>query len=213
MRKIFSMDDYAKLLQTKEDLHKDLVDYLEDGDMFPMLRHPLVFQVPYFENMNAIINKQYAYKKDILKKYIKEGDLAGYLFAHERPYRLNAFMKINHKFSDKEYWNNLKSIWTDSENIYQNKFSWKSLLSSNRKCKEDFMKFFKELPETITVYRGCTKELNERGYSYTTEREQAQWFADRFGNDESKVIELTIKKKDVFAYTNSRSENEIIIVK
>jgi hypothetical protein len=211
------MDDYAKLLQTKEDLHKDLVDYLEDGDMFPMLRHPLVFHVPYFENMNAIINKQYTHKKMLLKKYIKDGDLGGYLFAHERPYRLNAFMKINHKFSDKEYWKNLNSIWTDSENIYQNIFSWKHLLNSDRKCKESFMskgdlKFFKNLPETLTIYRGCTKGLNENGYSYTTERTQAEWFANRFRNGEAKVVELKVKKKDVFAYTNSRSENEIIIV-
>ena len=78
--------------------------------------------------------------------------------------------------------------------------------------KED-LEFFKELPEMITVYRGCVEGLNENGYSYTTERTQAEWFANRFSNGEPKVIELTINKSDVFAYTNSRSENEVIIVK
>lgn len=212
------MNDFAKILQTKEDLHEDLVEYLEDGDMFPMLRHPLIFCVPYFEGMNALTNRRYADKKEMIKKYLEKGELAGYLFAHERPYRLNAFMEINGKFTDKDYWDSLNSIWTDSENIHQNKFLWKTFFKSNRKCKESFMskedlKFFKELPETITVYRGCIKGLNEDGYSYTTEREQAEWFANRFSNGEPKVIELTVKKKDVFAYTNSRSENEIIIVK
>lgn len=212
------MDDYAKLLHTKEDLHEDLANYLEDGKMFPMLRHPLIFCVPYFENMNAITNKQFAHKKEQAKKYLKEGNYTGYVWIHERPYRIGAFMEIQDKLSDKEYWETVNSIWTDSENIHQNKRTWKTLLKSSRKCKQSFMsdedlKFFNELPETITVYRGCVEGLNEKGYSYTTEREQAEWFANRFSNGEPKVIELTVKKKDVFAYTNSRSENEIIIIK
>lgn len=211
------MTEYEKLLHKKEDLHKDLVEYLEEGSMFPMLRHPLIFCVPYFEGMNAITNKRYVELKKRVKECLDNGKYDNYIWLHERPYRLQAFVEVMDKLKDKEYWERLRSIWTDSENIYQNQSYWKIVLSADKKNKESFMtdedqKFFNDLPEELTVYRGCVEGLNEEGFSYTTEREEAEWFSKRFSKRGGKVVERTIKKNEVFAYTNSRDENEIIII-
>jgi hypothetical protein len=211
------MNEYAKLLNKKEDLHKDLVEYVEQGSMFPMLRHPIIFCVPYFEQMNALTNKRYVEIKERVKQSLEEKDYKRYVWLHERPYRFNAFVEVKDNFSDEDYWETLADVWTDSENIHQNQLRWKELFESDRKNKQSFMseddlKFFNDLPEEITVYRGCTDGLNEEGFSYTTERDQAEWFANRFSKANPKVIERTIKKEEVFAYTNSRGENEIIII-
>ena len=59
---------------------------------------------------------------------------------------------------------------------------------------------------------GYIKNKNKSGYSYTLNKEKAKWFANRFGNN-GLVETRTINKSDVFAYTNQRGENEIIILK
>ena len=211
------MNEYAKLLNKKEDLHKDLAEYVEQGSMFPMLRHPLIFCVPYSEQMNAITNKRYEEKKKKSKEFLDEGLFTAYVWLHERPYRIHAFLEVKDSLSDIDYWETLSNIWTDSENIHQNQSTWKELLESDRKESHRFMsdedrEFFNSLPEEFTVYRGCIEDLNEDGFSYTTEKHQAEWFSKRFSKTGGKVIERTIKKEDVFAYTNSRGENEIIII-
>ena len=72
------------------------------------------------------------------------------------------------------------------------------------------LNFFNSLENEFIVYRGYTHW--ENGYSYTLDKERAVWFANRFGQN-GKVKEMLVRKEDVFAYTNSREENEIIILK
>ena len=47
---------------------------------------------------------------------------------------------------------------------------------------------------------------------HTLDKERAIWFADRFGQN-GFVKERLVRKEEVFAYTSSREENEIIILK
>ena len=205
------------ILQKQEDLHKDLQPYIEEGSFFPMLRHPLIFSVPYTPVMNALINMQYKQKKQLESKYLKAKNYSSYVWLHERPYRIQAFLNVREKLKDKDYWETLGDIWRDSENIWQNKMLWLALLSVDRKQKEYFMneedrRFLKLLPKEIIIYRGYIKNKNKSGYSYTLNKEKAKWFANRFGNN-GLVETRTINKSDVFAYTNQRGENEIIILK
>jgi hypothetical protein len=189
---------------------------VEDGEMFPMLRHPLIYYVPYSPMFNALINKQYTYKKESLEKSLKNKNYSSYVFIHERPYRFNAFKKIQNLLTDEEYWDLLNNIWTDSENIWQNIKEWKILLSNRPKTKHLFMsaddkKAFNKLPDTITVYRGYVPRKNKSGLSYTIDKQRAEWFAKRFHKN-GKVIEKVVKKSEVFGYTNARGEQEIIIL-
>jgi hypothetical protein len=167
--------------------------------------------------MNALINMQYKQKKELESKYLKTKNYSSYVWLHERPYRIQAFLNVREKLKDKDYWETLGDIWRDSENIWQNKMLWLALLSADRKQKEYFMndedrRFLKLLPKEITIYRGYIKNKNKSGYSYTLNKEKAKWFANRFGKN-GLIETRTINKSDVFAYTNQRGENEIIILK
>lgn len=211
-------ESFDTLLNKKEDLNPDLKPYLCNTGNFPMLRHPLVYSVPYSPMMNALINKQYTGKKKKVAEYLIDENYNSYIFFHERPYRFSAFLEIAFKIKDdKEYWELAQAIWVDSENIWQNKQGWLIIFQSHIETKEYFMsegdkKTFNALPDKITIYRGYQKGKNKKGLSYTLDKEKAAWFAKRFHKD-GLMLEKEVRKEDVFAYTNERGENEIIYLK
>jgi hypothetical protein len=74
-------------------------------------------------------------------------------------------------------------------------------------------KFFANLPEQLTIYRGGDRSRIEAGISWTTEREIALGFASGHRGicPKSPVIATaTICKADIFAAINDRDEAEII---
>lgn len=200
------------------ELNPELKPYYIVQNGIPMIKHPLVFSIFHTDIQNYIINKQFEWKKKEVKEALRKGKWGSFIFLHERPYRLEAFASIAHKIKDsKVYWDILGDIWVDSENIWQNKDVWKYFLENGpERNKEYFMSMedrevFKSLPDKITVYRGYQPRKNKGGFSYTLSKEKAEWFAKRFGKD-GKVITREVNKKDVFAYKNSRNEQEIIIL-
>ena len=209
------------ILNKKEELHPDLVKYMTKHDTlnFDMIQHPLVYSIMHSEQLNALVNKQYEQKLKSIEEAIKEKDYTSYIWLHERPYRLQAFVSVLDNITPKEYWEGLSSIWTDSENIWQNKKIWKGLLSLSEKqdtkhlfMSESDLKTYNELPNEFKVYRGYIIDQNENGFSYTLNKEKAEWFSKRFHKNGS-VLERTVKKEDIFAYTNERGEQEVIILK
>jgi len=210
------------LLNKQEPLCDELKMYLTDIGGFYALRHPLIYAVPYFASQNALLNYQLQVRKETAKKYKKEGVLEKYIFLHERPYRLAAFDEVKSRLQNPEYWMLLHDIWIDSENIWQNKKIWKRLLTAKkglRHCfmvKDDRVALF-DMPQIITVYRGCS-ELNKDGYSWTLSEDKASMFAVRYksfkksGQAAGMIISKQIDKKKIFAYTNQRNEQEIIIL-
>lgn len=208
------MSNILELFSKKESLDPELMMYYEEGDTFKMIRHPLVYSVPYFENMNAFLNKQLKQKKEAVTKSLVDKDFHHYIWLHERPYRLKAFQDVSLKIFQKsftEYWSILGEIWTDSENIYSNISAWKNLLDTKVKAKIYFMTDkeivqFENLPKTLTVYRGSTHD----GLSYTLNKDVAKWFAKRF-DKKGKIFTRKIKKSEVFAFISRRREEEVII--
>lgn len=212
--------DILKEMFAAEDLNIDLIPYIGKSDMgIPVLRHPLVYKVPYAEHFNKSLNLEYASKKESLKESLEQCDYNLFVFLYERPHRINAFFEIESNLDDKEYWKLLSQVYTDSENIYQFYEDWDELLCSGRKDKSAFMdneeiKFLNTLPDEFIVYRGYLHEESEFGFSWTLDKERAIWFSNRgdsTGNG-SFVSELKIKKTDVFAYKSSRNESEIILL-
>ncbi len=76
------------------------------------------------------------------------------------------------------------------------------------------------LPDVVTIYRGCffMEAHSQRGQSWTTNPKVAEFFAwDNYcylPEDELRqrnVIKATIKKSDIFGYTNCRKEFECIV--
>ena len=204
---------FAQLIaESNVELHPDLQPYLEDGVLGPQLRHPLVYAVPLWTKAHA--NYIYEQKKADLIDAVLHREYSKIIFLHERPYRLDAFVKIAKDLPDDKYWSLLASIWTDTENGWQNLDTWRALFASERPGRGHLMdadeRFtLANLPETVEIYRGCTNKLNEDGISWTLNRDKAEFFANRFSNG-GIVLSKQINKSDIIAVFNGRGEAEVI---
>jgi hypothetical protein len=207
---------------TPAELHPDLAAYLNEGEIFARLQHPLVYGVPYTPQTNNFYNKRYAFAKQRVEEALAKGNLALYVFTHERPYRLNAFCEYfsQKKIKAEDYWALLGDIWQDSENIWQSIDTWRILLRSKKPKQRSFMgeddqAAFDKLPVQLTVYRGCRRGLNENGMSWTLDRDRAVWFSKRFTQkgDKPCVLKRVVNKKEIFAYLGGRNESEVIIIR
>ncbi len=66
----------------------------------------------------------------------------------------------------------------------------------------------------FTLYRGVAgvgRARSLRGLSWTASKEQAFWFALRYGLQHPAVFRVTAREEDVLAYDNSRQEQEFIL--
>lgn len=75
---------------------------------------------------------------------------------------------------------------------------------------EEYQKFL-NLPEEVTIYRGVSgyNRKYKKAVSWTLNKEQAEWFAERWGNDEQEVWKVTVPKKCVLCYFTY--EDEVIV--
>jgi hypothetical protein len=196
-----------------EPLHPDLVPYKETSKgEWEMLRHPLVYQVPFHSNGSA--NAQYAQKLKATKEALGSWNYNQYVFLHERPYRVEAFKKIQKQLGDVGYWRLLTQVWVDTENQYAYLNDWKKLLASDRRDRHYMMneeddQALRSLPEEVTIYRGCQKGLNENGLSWTLDKSKAEFFANRFGK-KGIILERKIPKSEIVALLTVRGETEVI---
>ena len=71
------------------------------------------------------------------------------------------------------------------------------------------LKYYNSLPEEVEVYRGCKKH-NIYGRSWTVNLEKAIWFSTRLKND--LLVSTVVKKDNILFYSNSRSEDEIVLI-
>ena len=207
-------DLMAKIIaEQNETLHSALVPYLEQsGEGWLMLRHPLVYQVPFFSNGSA--NAYYEQKSKAVEKAIADKNYKQFVWLFERPYRLEAFIKIADKLSDTDYWKLLSDIWIDTENQYTYLKEWKKLLASKRSNRHYMMdeeedNILRSLPELVTIYRGCQKGINENGLSWSLDKSKAEFFANRFGK-KGIILERTVSKNDIVAVLTGRGESEVI---
>lgn len=213
-------DNVGNLIEEVGKLHNDLRPYFSHVRGMPMLRHPLVYQVPFM--MAEIANKSYAFKKVRAAQYLEGADHMSYLMIHERPYRLQAFTKMMEEYhlSDKNYWECLKSIWLDSENMWQNRKQWGELLRARPESRHLFMDKVEQsrlnnlLATDIKLYRGMIEGQNEDGHSWTLDYEMAAWFAKRFASSWSRgIVEVaTVEKSNIHSYNDSRGEREVLLL-
>lgn len=202
------------LMAKQEELHPDLQDYVETDGQWPMIRHPLCYAVPYIEHHNALLNQSYLSKVAAIQKARFSKDYSHYIWLHERPWRLTAFLDICHEMSDDEYFPLLGQVWIDSENIHQMFDEWCQLLQDNYEGarymgSEDDIAVLDSLPDEVTIYRGFTHNGGEKGLSWTLDRKMALFFARRFGAS-SRIATGRIAKDKILAYLSGRGEAEII---
>lgn len=205
------MDLYTKLLNTKEALHANLVPYLNGIH----LQHPLIYSVFHSDEMNAMVNYRYEHTLQRIEECMAKDQWDRIPFMYERPYRVNAFYDLKEKYSSRQYWELLSDVYIDTENLHQNVELWYELLFASNvpKYKHYFMsaidrKAFKNLPDVITIYRGC--ETSDVGYSWSLSEKTATFFANRFNRD-GVVLVGTVEKSDCLGLLLGRGEQEIVV--
>ena len=205
-----------------EKLHPDLEACIDpEGPLGSFLQHPLVFFAAYDPVFNAHVNKLYSQKKKQADKALKDKNWHSFIWLHERPYRLDAYMEVCKNMKSEEYWTVLKDIWIDAEFPGVNQKVWLHLFMRKHPDRRKLMtgkerRVLSTYPETdMDIFRGYCGDEHQEGISWTTSYDQASWFAKRFaGDDKSReplVAEAVCDKKNVIAYFNGRKENEILI--
>lgn len=210
-----------KALDNPEELHEALRPFVVEVAGATWIKHPILFAPFHLPILNATVNKQFRQKLQLLSQLEQEEKWFGIIFLiYERPYRLEAFMELEHHFSDDDYWTLLGAIWTDSENIWQNEEDWRTCFTEHRSGRVDHLmedeerEVYKSLPPVMTVYRGYRRSDRADGLSWSLSEERAKWFATRFPSQEEESPRVTkgqVKREHVLAYFGSRQEDEIVV--
>jgi hypothetical protein len=204
------------------DMHEPLLPALqavvvEMPTGLTMIKHPYVNQV-YMPGREKLANQQYKYKVQAVARAEKEGEWHTYVYLHERPWRFDALVEIMDRMSDTQFWAMVSDVWQDSENIPENVIAWDALLRTDRPGREammddDELAALAALPEVITIYQGHTDERDD-GWSWTTDRKVAEWFARKFAvveESEPWLTVATVNRTEVLAYLLGRRESEILV--
>lgn len=217
-----SVNDFTTLMTKEEKLVPELLPYVTSSTLgFPVLHHPLMIEIMVNVERAAMINYRFKVISEEVQGLWERGDLRRWVFRHERPYRLDAFLIFMKskpkaaKVSDRVYWECLKDIWVDSENIFQHKKDWRRLLRSKRPGKGHLMgrldkERLSELAEHVRVFRGTSDKGDVKGLSWTLSEEKARWFANRFAKSNKYLVHGEVKKSDIDAVFLDRNEDEVV---
>ena len=150
----------------------------------------------------------------------KANSIDDIMYRMRLPYHF-AFLKYAKQYmSKKDFDTWLGTTWTSSENPNQDKnvtinqfITWFKAADKKLLMEEEDYKVYAELPEEITIYRGvAVGRAKQKGLSWTCNIDTARWFSERFDTNKKKgyILKAKIKKSDVFAYFNTRNEDEIL---
>ena len=136
-----------------------------------------------------------------------------------KSYALGFLKFARNSLSEKDFAGILADAWirTEAPNNDPN-LSKRDLLSLFKATdpallmdEEEYQSFL-DLDDVVTIYRGVTSmnKKNVKALSWTLDRDTAEWFAHRFGENGS-VYEAQIHKNHIYAYFSGRNESEVIV--
>jgi hypothetical protein len=134
--------------------------------------------------------------------------------------RLELFLDIaSHIIAAETFWPAFHRVWPicdDTWLLRDKLYRTISLFKYCRPCDsllKDNADFFKALPASISIYRGCSRG-RARGFSWTTDRQIALGFSKGHRGIEVPnpvVCSAKIRKCDVFSASVQRKEQELVI--
>lgn len=218
-----NVEDMTKLMFKEEPLDRALEPWIQElPGGHKMLNSPLVQELFLRETHCGLVNARYYAKLEIIEAYKKGGNIHGYVFAHERPYRVDALIKLPLFFDlkPKKYWDLVGTVWTDSENIWQHHHEWRKIWESEAPEKKRAMdakerRRLEALPNSFEVWRGVNHhgQRVDQGLSWTLSIEKAQRFARRYQSGQARLYRAEVLKKDVHALFLGRNEEEVVVRK
>lgn len=192
---------------------------------------PVFIDHPYFNNRILvseehefvdIINQPDEFEKirERFKQKILDGNLCTIFGLMLTKYHLTFLKHAKSYMSKIDFEKHLACAWVSSENPNQDinvpirtLISWFSKANKTNLMHSDELKYYNNLPDKVEIYRGiAVGRAEQEGLSWTCNYDTAKWFAGRFDTDEQKgyILKGVIKKEDIFAYLNSRDEDEIL---
>jgi len=210
----------------EENLLPELEDSLHEATSLgcKCLNSKYLIELFYMPQMNGRYNRIYKFKKLLIRDTIKAGNIHQALGLTERPYRLELLMEHQHAMPHKDFWEALRWVWTDSENLWQYG-DLSELVESQRPGRAAMMeagekKLLASLPDSFRIYRGHGDD-NRDGWSWTLSSSKAFWFGNRFRDKPTKtfaglwegcpVAKAIVSKSDVAFYLAGRGEYEIVV--
>lgn len=222
-----------------EDVPDDLRNYVTDVNGLLFFHHPfLVTMLPLMSSMP--LGKALDHKRDAARDDLNSGNWDGFVFTHERPYRMQALQDVVEEKADEldtprgsvRFWKLAADVWVDSE-ASEDDPSWTELMNSpvpNRRAMTS-PKDRRRLAQTarqglLTVFRGVQAASREGalqgalgGWSWTLSRDLAAWFANRWIEQnridapdlKPYVVAAQAPADLIAAYLTGRSEEEVLI--
>lgn len=213
----------SNYLDIGKNLYKNFLNMPMEPTQFPtIIQHP-IFESSVLCDTDGLFDAfadetRYKKYKDKLKEDIKKCDSLSTLVSRVRKsYRLTYISFLWDYGVDKTVCGNLLSEqWTSIETLtYDVNVKPRKVLTMIKKAdKEHFMDekeldVFNNLPDELVIYRGCRSKGGVKACSWTLDKKQAEWFANRY-NKNGYVFEAKIRKEHVIAYKSDRSEKEIV---
>lgn len=212
-----------ELLRTKETA-KFLLNLPIEPLFAGICCHPFTNSVVVYHNgkyYDLLKNEDLLEWKNIILNAISvQKDVKGIFMMINKPYLLLFLKLMNGFINNKLFSNLLADAWTISENPNNDPnvpveeiIDWFKQADKKELMTSKDYKLYNSFPTEIEVYRGVAVGRNPKGLSYTTNYEKALWFANRFNLEDKKgyIIKRKIKKEDILAYFNTRSEDEVVV--
>ena len=156
----------------------------------------------------------------VLRERIDGAGLHDLFMMMNKPYILNFIKFIEPYLSDADLGDVLGSCWTRIEQISlddsitgQDVVEWFTRADKSKLMDEEDRASFDALPDMVTVYRGVTShnKKQKKAFSWSTSRDTAEWFADRFQTGTGEVWTLTVPKERILCSFEGRGEHEVIV--
>ncbi len=229
MSDVLAMEEMRQRVYSEDEIaciREELEGYLEEADGHGLIKHPLITYMGYDPDSRetvTMLGRWLAQKRHGIEQLASEGDWSQVLMLHEKPWRMHALIEYAPPMDDEDYWDELGDIWCQIKNPGEYLVALPDLFHpGNRGTEKRFLMMNEEeqaalqtLPEKLTIYRGCA-EGNRVGFSWSIDREKAEWFAHRCGFAEYNASDTLLlvgecRKADVVAHFTRREEEEIVI--
>lgn len=181
------------------------------------IKHPLICTLYLGSDQEKeLLNKALEKRLELSQSLLEKEDFFGYLTLIERPFRFSEMFKHFFDIKKEDLAQIVEWVWIDSEDPCVNLEAWELIFNHCQGMKV-FEESKKELPSgKFKVYRGTKEGVEDKGISWTLNKEIAEFFANRYFTkkiDGAPLIkEMEITKEDVLFYTNKRNEEEVIIL-
>lgn len=201
-------------------LSPDLAPYVADG----WINHPLVHMPLAGDgSTNALANVSLDMGRAMVASALARDDWERCVMHHRREWRFAGVALVADRVDDPTYWRLVGDAWSDTENPWAHADEWRALFAADRPGREAMMgeddrAALAAMPGTLAIYRGATHAEARVGFSWTTSRDLADWYALTprafYGQSASAPcrVEGRVAKSEVIAYLHHghRMESEVL---